>query len=63
MPQDAVLGPDLFNIYKMSLHKYMVKSRFNIFGFADDQQLIKSFLPVLQVTVLIKDITYCFEMI
>ncbi len=63
LPQGSVLGPDLFNIYTRSFHKYMVKSWFNIFGFADDQQLMKSFLPFLQVMALSKDITYCFEMI
>ena len=63
VPQGSVLGPDLFNIYTSSFHNYMVKSRFKIFGFADDQQLVKSFLPVLQVSDLSKGITYCFEMI
>ena len=57
------MGPDLFNIYTRTFHNYMVKSRIKIVGFVDDQQLMKSFLPVLQVSALSKDITYCFEMI
>ena len=36
---------------------------FDIFGFADDHQLLKSFLPVLRVKALDNDINHCFNMI
>ena len=42
VPQGSVLRPDLFGIYIRSLCKYIEPSRFGIFGFADDHQLIKS---------------------
>ena len=54
--QDSVLGPPLFNIYIRSLKKHVEPSKFSIFGFADDHQLIKTFLPVLQVQALDGDI-------
>ena len=61
--QGSVLGPDLFNIYIRSLKKYLKPSSFNIFGFADDHQLLKSFLPFLQVYALDGDINNCFRLI
>ena len=36
---------------------------FNIFGFADDHQLVKSFLPIFQVAALGDDIQRCFDKI
>ena len=61
--QGSVLGPPLFNIYIRSLRKYLEPTKFSIFGFADDHQLLKTFLPVLQVHALGGDIQYCFNMI
>ncbi len=63
VPQGSVLGPNLFNIYTKSLYKYIEPSKFSIFGFADDHQLLKSFLPLLQVDALGNDIRQCFNMI
>ena len=63
VPQGSVLGPDLFKIYVRSLRKHVEPAKFDIFGFADDHQLLKAFLPVLQVTALNNDIQYCFQMI
>ena len=61
--KDYVLGPDLFKIYVRSLRKEVEPARFDIFGFADDHQLLKTFLPIFQVTALQNDIQYCFELI
>ena len=61
--QGSVLGPPLFNIYIRSLKKHVEPSKFSIFGFADDHQLIKTFLPVLQVQALDGDINKCFDLI
>ena len=41
----------------------MHPSTFDIYGFADDHQLPKSFLPVLQVRALNDDISNRFQMI
>ena len=61
--QGTILGPDLFNIYIRSLKKYIKSSCFKIFGFADDHQLLKTFLPLLQVYALDGDINNCFRLI
>ena len=56
--QSSVLGPDLFNIYIRSLYHYIQPSKFNIFGFADDRQLLQSFLPILEMKALDNDINH-----
>ena len=63
VPQGSVLGPILFNIYIRSLCKYIEKSKFKIFGFADDHQLMKSFLPIFQINALDDELNRCFELI
>ena len=61
--QGSVLGPQLFNIYIRSLKKHVEPSHFTVLGFADDHQLIKEFLPVMQVQALDGDINKCFKLI
>ena len=61
--QGSVLGPALFNIYIRSLKKPVDPTKFSIFGFADDHQLIKPFLPVLQLKALDGDVNECFRLI
>ena len=61
--QGSVLGPPLFNIYMRSLPKHIEPAKFSIFGFADDHQLIKTFLPLLQVSAFQYNINYCFQLI
>ena len=62
-PQGSVLGPVLFNIYTRSLYKYMERTTFDIYPFADDHQLIKTFLPNLQDKGLGDGIQHCFRVI
>lgn len=61
--QGSVLGPPLFNIYIRPLRRYLLVTFFTVFGFADDHQLIKSFLPIFQVHALGEDIQNCFDKI
>ena len=63
VPQGSVLGPTLFNIYTRSLYKFIEPSKFDTLGFADDHQLVKVFLPILQDKGLGDNIRYCFNMI
>ena len=63
VPQGSVLGPDLFGIYIRSIKKHVAPSKFSIFGFADDHQLHKVFLPVFQVDALGNEIQHCFNLI
>ena len=60
--QGSVLGPDLFNIYIRSLYSYIQPAQFSIYGFADDHQLMKYFVPVLQVKAF-DGIDDCIQMI
>ena len=61
--QGSILGPDLFNIYIRSMKKHVEPVRFSLFGFADDHQLMKTFLPVFQMYALDGDINRCFKSI
>ena len=63
VPQGSVLGPDLFNIYTRSFYKYIEPAKFETLGFADDNQLVKSYLPILQNAALGDQIRNCFNMI
>ena len=57
-----VLGPDLFNIYVMSLYKYIEPSKFDTLGFTGDHQLVKHFYQFFMIA-LGHNIRYCFNMI
>ena len=61
--QGSVLGPDIFKIYVRSLPRHVQSVWFDIFGFADDHQLLKTFLPWFQLTAFREDIQNCFDMI
>lgn len=61
--QGSVLGPRFFNIYGRSLYKYVEPTKFDIEGFADDHQLVKQFLPLLQKYALGEGIQKCLDCI
>ena len=61
VPQGSILGPRLFNIYIRSLYEYIKATKFEIEGFADDHQLIKSFLVAMQTVALGDDIRNCLN--
>lgn len=61
--QGSVLGPRFFNVYTRSLDKCIEPTKFDIDGFADDNQLMKRFLPVLQSYALADSIQYCLNCI
>ena len=63
LPQGSVLGHDLFEIYIRSLYPLIQPCKFDIYGFADDHQHLKSFLPIFQAQVLDGDVNHCFEAI
>ena len=61
--EGSVQGPRFFNIYTKLLYKYIEPTRFDIEGFADDHQLMKGFLPIMQCYALQDNIQYCLDSI
>ena len=56
--------PDLFGIFPLFIvSSYSTMQVWYIYGFADDHQLLKSFLPIFQVQALDGDVNHCFKSI
>ena len=61
--QGSVLGPRFFNIYTRPLYRYLEPTKFDVDGFADDNQLVKRFLPAMQSYALGESIQSCLTSI
>jgi hypothetical protein len=61
VPQGSVLGPVLFNLYIRSIYGCVKDLGFDISGYADDHQVLKSFGTDSQGMVLIYDLDKCFQ--
>ena len=63
VPQGSVLGPVLFNLYIRSIYNCVKKLGFDISGYADDHQILKSFMPNEQLSLLAIQLDNCFNTI
>ena len=63
VPQGSVLGPVLFNLYIRSIYNCVKRLGFDISGYADDHQILKSFKPNEQLSLLAIQLHNCFNTI
>jgi hypothetical protein len=63
VPQGSVLGPVLFNLYIRSIYNCVKRLGFDISGYADDHQILKSFKPNEQLSLLAIQLDNCFNTI
>ena len=45
VPQGSVLGSVIFNIYIRSIYSLVHSFGFSIYGYADDHQILKTYMP------------------
>lgn len=63
VPQGSVLGPVLFNLYIRSIYSCVKRLGFNILGYADDHQILKSFKAQSESQTLNVQLQNCFAAI
>ena len=61
VPQGSVPGPIPSNVYIRSIYSSVTSRKFSIYGYADDNQIYKSFPVNSEYRVLCEELSLCFK--